>query len=315
MGDFVSILQQAKAEGRAMVLDGGLATELEAAGFDLQHLLWSAHLLDTQPDAIRRVHRDYLEAGADCIIAASYQASLQGLAACDYGPAKSRDLIALAVELARQERDAFVGESSAGPPWVAASVGPYGAYLADGSEFTGDYGLSVDALVEFHQERLELLWQAGPDLLAIETLPSLDELKALLRILEERPGVRAWISFSCPDGRHIHDGTPIRQCAALCAETQGVVAVGVNCTAPEFVSSLIGELSAGAPDLPIIVYPNSGETYDGTQRAWTGESNPTDYGRQAVRWRDLGASMIGGCCRTNPQHVREIRRALETSRA
>ncbi len=298
-----------------MVLDGGLATELEAAGFDLRHPLWSAHLLDTRPDAIRRVHRDYLEAGADCIIAAGYQASLQGLAACDYGPSKSRDLIALAVDLARQERDAFVaatstGPSAEGPPWVAASVGPYGAYLADGSEFTGNYGLSVDALVEFHRERLELLWQAGPDVLAIETLPSSDELKALLRILSDLTGAQAWVSFSCPDGRHIHDGTPIRQCAALCAEVPAVVAVGVNCTAPGFVGSLIGELSAGAPGLPILVYPNSGETYDGTQRAWTGESDPTDYGRQAVRWRDLGASMIGGCCRTSPQHIREIRRAL-----
>lgn len=315
MHDVADALQQAKSGGRTLVLDGGLATELEAAGFDLQHLLWSAHLLDTQPDAIRRVHRDYLEAGADCIIAASYQATLQGLAACGYGPSRSRELIALAVHLARQERDAFLDRSSAGPPapppWVAASVGPYGAYLADGSEFTGNYGLSIDDLVVFHRERLELLWQAGPDLLAIETLPSLDELKALLRILGDLPDVRAWVSFSCPDGGHIHDGTPIRHCAALCAETQGVVAVGVNCTAPEFVCSLIGELSAGAPELPIIVYPNSGETYDGIQRAWTGESNPTDYGSQALRWRDLGASMIGGCCRTGPRHIREIRRALE----
>ena len=309
MGRFAETIQKVKADGGALVLDGGLATELEAAGIDLRHPLWSARLLDSQPDAIRRVHRSYLQAGADCIIAASYQASLEGLAACGYDPLQSRQLLVSAVELARQERDAFAGRGV----WVAASIGPYGAYLADGSEFTGRYGLSVEQLANFHRERLELLWQAGPDLLAIETLPSLVELRALLQILRDLPDARAWISFSCCDGEHIHDGTPIRQCAALCADAQGVVAIGVNCTAPEFVGSLISELLAGAPGLPIVVYPNSGETYDGELRAWTGESNPTDYGRQALKWRDQGASMIGGCCRTGPQHIREIRQALKAA--
>lgn len=327
-----------------LVLDGGLATELEALGHDLDHPLWSAHLIQTAPDAIRRVHRSYLDAGADCILAASYQASLVGLAECGFSKTESRRVLEQAVELAKAERDQHPGLSDPDPdpgtgpdtgpgpdsragsgpdlapslpvaprhhrPWVAASIGPYGAYLADGSEFRGNYGLAPALLRGFHRDRLHILWDAGPDLLAIETLPDAQELRVLLELLDAVPGVRAWISFSCRDGKHLHDGTPVRECAALCRSVRGVVAVGVNCTAPVHVASLIRELRAGGRSLPIVVYPNSGEQFDPARRGWTGHSDPVGLAESAVQWRQLGASMIGGCCRTRPEHIRAIRRAL-----
>ena len=297
------------------VLDGGLATELEARGHDLDHPLWSAHLLADDPEAIRAVHRDYLDAGADCVIAASYQASFEGLAANGFSPAESRELLTSSVRLACEARDAFIATSPSdrSRPRVAASVGPYGAYLADGSEYRGRYGVSASTLHAFHAERLRVLWAAGPDLLAIETLPDIDELRVLLALLSEMPGPLAWISFSCRDGEHLSDGTPIAEAAALCAGSDAVAAVGVNCTAPRHVGSLIDQLRAGAPALPVIVYPNSGERYDIETRSWTGTSEPVDFGHAAVSWRRRGATIIGGCCRTGPRHITAIRRALDSA--
>lgn len=301
---------------RLRVLDGGLATELEARGHDLDHPLWSARLIAADPDAIGAVHREYLEAGADAIIAASYQASLPGLAACGTSSDESRRLLNRSVEIAREARDRFVVErlgderEPARPrPLVAASVGPYGAYLADGSEFRGRYGVSAAVLHDFHHERLEVLWQAGPDLLAIETLPDADELGVLLDLLDATPEPRAWISFACRDGEHLNDGTPIRAAAARCSRVANVEAVGVNCTAPRHIASLIAELRAGAPTLPILVYPNSGEHFDGASRRWTGTSDPLDFGRAALDWWRCGATVVGGCCRTGPRHIAAIRDA------
>lgn len=297
------------------VLDGGLATELESKGFDLDHPLWSAHILDRHPEAVRDVHLDYLRAGAECLIGAGYQASLPGLAACGYTPSQSRRLLRFTVEPAQEARELFLSELETPPeriPVVAAGVGPYGAYLADGSEFRGRYGRSHHELVEFHQERLEILWQAKPDILAIETVPCHLELQAILDVLSRRSDVSAWISFSCRDGRHLNDGTPIREIGAACVDAPGVHALGINCTAPKHVSSLIAELRRGAPDLPILVYPNSGEIFDGETRSWTGTGDPEGFGRAAARWFREGASAVGGCCRTGPRHIREIRQALES---
>jgi homocysteine S-methyltransferase len=193
---------------------------------------------------------------------------------------------------------------------VAASIGPYGAYLADGSEYVGRYRIDRADLRAFHAPRWEILSQAT-DLLACETLPNLVEADVLLDLLRQSPDAQAWVSFSCRDGARVSDGTPIAECAALCAEHPRVLAVGVNCTAPRFVPELIDRIREAAPILPVIVYPNSGEVYDADRRGWTGSSDPVDYAAAARDWYRRGARFLGGCCRTGPGHVRAMRRALE----
>src|SRR5690625_3938589 len=287
---------------RTLVLDGGLATRLEDLGCDLSGGLWSARLLRDDPDVIRRAHRDFFAAGADVAITASYQAWEHGFTARGLTRENARALIARSVELALQARD------EAGGGLVAASVGPYGAALADGSEYTGDYGLSAntDALADWHRERWHLLAGTGADLLACETIPSFAEARALARLLGETPGVRAWFSFSCIDGEHISDGTPLAACAALLAGNPQVAAVGANCTAPRHIPDLIGRTG----QLPAVVYPNSGESWDRRTRTWHGAADPEGFGEAAARWQRAGAQLIGGFCRTTPEHIRRIREHL-----
>jgi homocysteine S-methyltransferase len=296
-------------EQGTLILDGGLATELERRGCYLSDELWSARLLADDPDLIRRVHLDYYRAGADCCASASYQATIPGFVRRGMTPERARDFIQLSVRLVIEARDAFWAgaENRRGRlrPLVAASVGPYGAYLADGSEYTGAYDLDEDGLTAFHGERWGLLASSGADLLACETIPSFIEARALARLLDDTPGVYAWFSFSCRDGERINDGTPIAECAAYLAGRERVAAIGVNCTAPRFIPDLIRAVTA-VTDKPVIVYPNSGEIYDPTAKRWLGESVPAEFGTYSREWRKLGAGLIGGCCRTTPEHIRQI---------
>ena len=242
-----------------LLLDGALATELEKQGLDLSTNLWSSQFLLDNPDAIKKVHLSYLEAGAKCIISASYQASIKGF--MDHGLSEEEAIALLkkSVALAIEARDVFMEDKDYELlPLVAASIGPYGAILADGAEYRGDYVLSKDALLEFHEQRWEILAASPADLLAIETIPSFKEAEVILELLQQTPDKFAWVSFSCQDGEHISDGTPIKECVSLFSECDGVVAVGVNCTAPRYISSLIKHIRAGAPDKHIVVYPNSG---------------------------------------------------------
>ncbi|MGQ0612133.1 MAG: homocysteine S-methyltransferase [Planctomycetaceae bacterium] len=289
----------------AVILDGGLATELEAQGHRLDDPLWSARLLRDDPAALRGVHRAYLEAGADCIISASYQATLAGFVRAGSSPSDAAGLLRLAPALAILERDAFAPRRAL----VATSIGPYGAARADGAEYTGAYDLDEAGLVEWHRERFHLLAGGGGDLLACETIPSRTEARALARLLREAPDARAWFTFSCRDAKRIADGTSIAECAAHLDAIDQVLAIGVNCTPPPYLTSLIAEIRRASAK-PIVVYPNSGERYDAATRRWSGEREPTGFAEAALRWRDAGASLIGGCCRTGPDHVRRMRAAL-----
>jgi homocysteine S-methyltransferase len=299
-------MAETASRGRPLVLDGGLATRLESYGRDLGGGLWSARLLSEEPDLVRRVHRDYFEAGADVAIAAGYQASVPALTARGATETEALALIARSVELARAERDAF------GSGLVAAGVGPYGAARADGSEYTGDYDLDEEGLYSWHRQRWRVLADAGADLLACETVPSAAEARALARLLAETPGARAWISFSCRDGERVSDGTPLREAAAELAPLHAdgrLVAVGVNCTAPRHVPALVRAVAGCG--VPAVAYPNSGETWDAARRRWTGTAEPEEFGRAAVEWYEAGAVLVGGCCRTGPEHVRSVRAHLD----
>jgi homocysteine S-methyltransferase len=292
------------------ILDGGLATELEARRHNLNDPLWSAKLLLEQPDAIRQVHSDYLWAGADCLISASYQASLPGLMARGFNETEAADLIRFSVQLAMEARDQFwaimANRRQRLRPLVAASVGPYGAYLADGSEYTGTYNLDQAGLLAWHRPRWQILSRSGADLLACETIPSLTEAKALRQLLLETPEMPAWMSFACRDGNHISDGTPLTECANLLNDVPNLVAVGINCTPPRFIPELITAVQS-VTNKQIIVYPNSGEQYDAETNQWLGQSNPSEFGTISREWRKMGALLVGGCCRTRPAHIQQIR--------
>ncbi len=296
----------------AFILDGGLATQLEAHGCDLSDDLWSARLLLDDPQIIRQVHAEYLWSGADCIISASYQATIPGFMAKGLSLKEAKRLIRLAVEIAVEERDTYWDSLSERNkrfrlrPLVAASVGPYAAYLADGSEYTGIYDKDLEELIEFHRDRWHLLSGTEADILACETIPVRREAHALAQLLKETPGRYAWFSFACRDGKHINDGSLLQPTAAALAKLKHAAAIGVNCTPPQYIPSLIRELRS-AVDQPIIVYPNSGERYDVQTHRWRGESVPSEFGTFSREWRKLGAGAIGGCCRTTPQHIRQIR--------
>jgi homocysteine S-methyltransferase len=296
-----------------LVLDGGLATQLEARGCDLGDELWSARILLEAPDLIRQVHVDYLRAGADCIVSASYQATVPGFMKRGVSQRDARDLLRASVELAVETRDRFWEDLSNRThrlrPLVAAGVGPYGAYLADGSEYTGDYDLDENGLYEFHRDRWDELVCSGSDLVACETIPSLPEVRSLVRLLGESPSAVAWISLSCTDAQHLRDGASLMEAVREAVSVEQVAAVGVNCVPPAVVKDLIRQLSA-LTDKPLVVYPNSGEGWDASNKKWTGSAAAVDFGDAAAEWFALGARLIGGCCRTGPGDIGRIRQSL-----
>jgi homocysteine S-methyltransferase len=306
---FLSILRQQTA----LILDGGLATTLEDRGFDLNDDLWSARVLLENPAAIGQVHLDFLDAGADCITTATYQATLPGLQKRGLDRGQARAVLESAVELALAARENFWSDPQNRPgrqrPLVAASVGPYGAYLADGSEYAGRYGLGQEQLRNFHRDRWEILAASRADLLACETLPNLDEAKALLEMLHQTAGRWAWFSFSCRDGFSLCDGTPFAQAVEMCAGSPQVAAVGVNCTAPEFIGPLL-EIGRQVTDKPLIVYPNSGEDFDPATKNWTAKGGHSAIPELAAGWLNQGARAIGGCCRAGPAVIKDLRRHL-----
>ena len=305
------------ARGRLLIADGGLATALEARGHRLDTRLWSAEILVSDPDAIRGIHADYLAAGADCVSSASYQASFAGFREQGYDDDEAARLLELSVALAVEARDEFWSDQAnrAGRlrPLVAASAGPYGAYLADGSEYDGRYGVESRVLDEFHRRRFRLFARSAADLILCETIPSGLEVEVLLGILAETPQAWAWMSFCCADGARLWDGTPVEEVARLCDRTERVAAVGVNCVAPAHVGELIGRIRTGT-DLPVIVYPNSGEVYDAHTGTWHWPANGAGGAGEptfdAHDWIARGAAGVGGCCRVGPAGIRSLRRQV-----
>jgi len=304
------IAQILEREG-PVILDGGLATQLESMGFDIGGELWSAALLASEPRAIVNAHRAYLDAGADCIISASYQASRAGFMSHGHSAAEADRLIVSAVELARTARDEYLSDNpeTRHQPIVAASVGPYGAAMHDGSEYTGDYDVSDDDLRRFHLSRLQLLDNCGADVLAVETIPNFREARILRDLLEEASTL-AWVSFACRDERDISDGSRLQAAASLFSNHPRVLAVGINCTPPQFVLPLIEEVKSAVPEKAIVTYPNSGETYHVEDNSWSGQACDLDNEFNVDVWHAAGAKLIGGCCRTGPDDIARIRSRL-----
>ncbi|KAL2324425.1 hypothetical protein Fmac_023483 [Flemingia macrophylla] len=329
------------------VIDGGFATELERHGADLNDQLWSAKCLVNSSHLVRRVHLDYLDAGANIILTASYQviitlaflsshnsttltwmqATIQGFVAKGFSREEGENMLRRSVEIAREAREIYYNRCTKDssdfmrnesyrtrPILIAASVGSYGAYLADGSEYVGDYGdaVTVQTLKDFHRERVKILVDAGADLIAFETIPNKLEAKAYAELLEEE-GIEtpAWFSFSCKDESNVVSGDSIFECASIADSCRQVIAVGVNCTAPRFVHGLISSITK-ATTKPVLVYPNSGETYIAESNQWVKSSGlaEDDFVPYIGEWRDAGASLFGGCCRTTPNTIRGIAEAV-----
>jgi homocysteine S-methyltransferase len=292
-----------------VMLDGGLATEMEKHGADLDDELWSARMLIESPEMVRRVHVDFLEAGADVIATASYQASFDGFDRAGYGREQAERLMRLSVDLAVLARDAFwankANRLNRTRPLVAASIGPYGASLHDGSEYHGNYRVSRQALVDFHRARMAVLADTGADMFAFETIPSLAEAEVLLEVLREFPDKCAWMSFSCRDGEQVSHGESLAACAKWVDQNDQIVAVGVNCTTPEFISDLLDSVSGLST--PLVVYPNSGETWQCAGNEWAGQSCETF---PVLDWYERDARLLGGCCRTSIGAIEQMRSDL-----
>jgi homocysteine S-methyltransferase len=293
---------------RPLVLDGGLSNVLEDLGCDLNQSLWSAGMLLSDPESIVQAHLQYLRAGADIITTASYQASIEGFMSAGQTRAQAGDLLRRSVDLAVEARNRFRNEQLRGGReiLVAASMGPYGAYLADGSEYTGVYDADDARIRAFHEPRLQCLAASQADLLAFETLPCGSEVAIIAELMDEIEKL-AWVSFSCRDAGHLHDGTPVADAAALFQDVPAVFAVGANCTAPAYISDLIRLFRDTAPGKRVIVYPNSGEAYHADTRSWSGTSDPVEFQNMAAEWIALGAHIVGGCCRIGPEHIAQLR--------
>ncbi|MFF9143863.1 homocysteine S-methyltransferase [Streptomyces sp. NPDC014861] len=284
---------QALADG-VLVLDGGLSNQLEAQGRDLSDALWSARLLADAPDQIEAAHTAYVRAGAQVLITSSYQATYEGFARRGLGREATTALLRRSVSLARV--------AGRGEVWVAASVGPYGAMRADGSEYRGRYGLSVRALERFHRPRVAALAEAGPDVLALETVPDADEAEALLRAVAGC-GVPVWLSYTVEGGR-TRAGQDLAEAFAVAAGNDQVAAVGVNCCDPAEAAEAVA-LGVAVSGKPGLAYPNSGEFWDARAGGWRGPAvfGPAEAPALAATWVTAGARLVGGCCRVGPETI------------
>lgn len=298
-------------KGSVVILDGGLTAQLDRQGINPDGLLWTAELLYREPAVLVDAHRAYLDAGAEVVISASYQSSRAGFHQLGIDAHAADSLITSSVTLARRAVDDYLqSHTGSGPRYVAASVGPYGAVLNDGSEYRGNYGVTGRVLHEFHAGRLRVLDNAGADFLACETIPSALEAAVLGELLHEVE-TPAWMSFSCRDDNTICDGTAIEEICAAFAAHPKVFALGVNCTPPQYVTSLIRKIRRAAPGKLVVVYPNSGESFVAGENTWVGERVLDDIVAYAKEWRAAGASLIGGCCRVGPDQISALAAALQ----
>ncbi len=300
------------AKKHRLVMDGPMGTELERRGYDVNDALWSAKFLKENPDAIRQIHYDYLKAGADIITCASYQASVAGFTEHGYTKEEAEELIVRSLQLAKEAREMWWEsegcKSGRVYPLIAGDIGPYGAYLADGSEYTGGYDLTPEEYRSFHFRRMELLKEAGADIFAVETMPKVEEARACANMLEEL-GCDYWISFSFRNSDQISDGTKISEVVEKLQNLPHLKAIGVNCTPLEYVMAIIRNYRKYT-ELPICVYPNSGEIYDGITKTWHGSKDGLSFADSITGWMLAGADLIGGCCRTRPEDIHAIAEAF-----
>lgn len=294
-----------------MILDGGLATELERRGFKTSGGLWSARVLLEHPEAIEQLHYDYYAAGADCVISSSYQVTYEGCAKAGLSHDETSALLLKSVALASDARKRIDAAKPNGRKrYIAASVGPYGARLQDGSEYHGNYNVSLTRIAAFHAERFGVLVESGADILACETIPILDEARALATVLRNHQSAKAWFTFTTPDGVHTSHGELLSDAGRLLDGEPSVTALGVNCLRPTAVATAIREISKGTGK-PLVAYPNSGEVWNNADAKWHGAPEGTSLAQLAPAWIEAGVRFVGGCCRTGPPDIARLRETLD----
>jgi homocysteine S-methyltransferase len=297
----IPLREQIRSE--TVMLDGGLSTTLELLGHDISGDLWSARLLRDDPAAIVQAHRAFFDAGASVATTATYQATFEGFAHHGIPPAETAALMRRGVDIARE-----AAQTVDRPTWVAASIGPYGAMLADGSEYTGRYGLTVRQLRDFHRPRIDVLADAGADVLAVETIPCAAEVEAVLAEISGT-GVDCWVSVSIDAGT-TRAGEPLAEVLAMTRGVTEVIATGVNCSAPSDATAAVR--TASATGLPTVIYPNSGEDWDAESREWVASGHPEAGVRNwpVEQWLTDGARLVGGCCRVTPDDIASMSRQV-----
>ena len=289
-----------------LILDGGMSNVLESLGCNLDHPLWSAYMIVEEPDMIVKAHLAYLNAGAKCITTSSYQATLEGFERIGLTRTESKAMMLRSVELALKARNIFLDGSSQNKTiYLAASIGPYGAFLADGSEYKGRYDITDEKLKEFHTEKVRILEETAVDFMAFETIPSLREVKILNEIIADcnKP---CWISFSCSNEHSLNDGNSIIDAVKSISSNKKLFALGINCTAPRYISDIIKNILPFIQDKKLIIYPNSGEIYLPETKSWKGISDPVIFEKMASKWLSSGVDIIGGCCRIGPDHIKQL---------
>ncbi|HNX23686.1 MAG TPA: homocysteine S-methyltransferase [Spirochaetota bacterium] len=306
----MNIVEKILSEYPFIILDGGFATELEKKGFNLKDRLWSAKLIADAPDAVRDVHLSYLNAGADCIITSSYQATVPGFISAGYTRKDAvkflGDSVRIANDALRLFHESAPDMSNRPIPFIAASAGCYGAFLSDGSEYRGDYHLDPAGYKNFHRERLDILIDAGADIIAFETFPSLEEASAVAELMDEYSGVQYWIVFTVKDASTTSHGDNFRDCIKFLQGRKNLIAAGINCSPPEFITPVLDSLEIKLKK-NFAVYPNSGEHYHTDCSCWEDDPSASDYRRLAEEWYRKGAVLIGGCCRTGPADIAKIK--------
>lgn len=309
----MNIFEQILEKQKAIIIDGALGTQIQKNGYDVNDTLWTAKFLDENPQIIKDVHLQYLEAGANIIITSSYQASFEGFLKKGFSKEKAIELLKLSINIALEIRDKFwenCNKQDRIKPLVATSIGPYGAYLADGSEYSGNYNISNEELKNFHKRRLEILMQTKPDIYACETIPSFTEAKILCELLEEFNLTNSWITFSAKDENYTNADDEIVEAVKFLDKNLVLGAIGVNCTAPQYLPKLIENIKLHTSK-SIVVYPNGGSKYNPLTKKWEkGEISAIEFAKLSHLWFTKGANIIGGCCETGPEEIKEIRKIL-----
>lgn len=286
------------------VIDGAMSTALEELGYNTQSELWTAAAIIDRPDLIYKVHFNYLKAGADLIMTDTYQANIDAFKKLGYSEPESKGFISHAVKIAQQARDDYEKETGK-HAYIIGTVGPYGAYLADGNEYRGDYNLSFDEYKSFYYEKIKLIINAGADVIGIETQPKLSETKAILSIIHTLSPIPVYVSFTLKDATHISEGIKLSRAVANVAIDPYVSAIGVNCTKLEIVESAL-HIMKKVTKKPLIIYPNTSAKYNIKTKKWTKSSNSKDFKDYIIKWYNAGAQLIGGCCTTLPKEINEI---------
>lgn len=281
------------------VIDGGLSTALEEVGADIGGPLWTARVVIESPELLVEAHRRFVEAGAAIVTSASYQCGVREFANAGLDASTARRALTSTVDLARRATEGTTAR-------VAASVGPFGAVLADGSEYTGLYAASWEDVEKYHRDKLEVLVGAGVDVIAVETIPRADEARLIAGILDDLGAPAAWFSFGARSSRATYGGDDLRTAVMGIAGYANLVAVGVNCTHPEVVDDVLGDLREAAPRIGLIVYPNLGRVWNAGTRSWTGDSSDPFGVNRLADWTARGVTMIGGCCGVGPADIARL---------